>query len=130
MSIGKKQLDLGTKGVLKGSLGARDMHSQEEKSYKVKRSPEGKLMPLLSECSYCSLPRCQHLRAGAAANSPPVCGARAGEGRLLAGSCVNRVQAAASQWQGPTAGQPTAESCQAAARRGGLASPSGRKIKG
>lgn len=47
-----------------------------------------------------------------------------------AGSGVSRVQAAASRWQGPTAGQPTAESCQAAACRGGLASPSGRDIKG
>lgn len=43
---------------------------------------------------------------------------------------MSRVQAAARQWQGPTAGQPTAESCQAAACRGGLASPSGRDIKG
>lgn len=40
------------------------------------------------------------------------------------------MQAAVSRKQGPTAGQPTAESCQAAARRGGLANLAAWEIKG
>lgn len=108
-------------------LGDRDMHIQEEKPYKVQRSPEGKPVPPLSECSYRCLPRCRHLRAGAAAKTPPA--AVCGPGRVTVVSWAvrgaSRVRAAARRWRGPTA-----ESRQAAARRGGLSSPSGREIKG
>lgn len=66
-------------------------------------------------------------QAGAAAKTPPA--AVCGPGRVTVVSWAvrgaSRVRAAARRWRGPTA-----ESRQAAARRGGLSSPSGREIKG
>lgn len=70
------------------------------------------------------------LQSWSSSKQPPAPDLGASGASRASGASWLPVQAAASWWQGPTAGQPTAESRQAAAHWGGLARLSGRKIKG